>query len=95
MAALVRNRRAEAAKLADALNSIEGVPVSDYAKELSQSWVNGELTGEQMKTALLAFHKKIAERESQPDIGGLSFLNPGSRHPQANTILRLDVDATG
>lgn len=41
----------------------------DYAKELSQSWVNGELTGEQMKTALLAFHKKIAEQEVQPDIG--------------------------
>lgn len=70
MAAPIRNRRAEAVKLADALNSMEGVPVSDYAKELSQSWVNGELTGEQMKTALLAFHKKIAERESRPDIEG-------------------------
>ena len=68
MTSPIRNRRAEAVKLADALNSIEGVPVSDYAKELSQSWVNGELTGEQMKTALLAFHKKIAEQEVQPDI---------------------------
>ena len=65
----IRNRRAEAVKLADALNSIEGVPVSDYAKELSQSWVNGELAGEQMKTTLLAFHKKIAEQEAQSDIG--------------------------
>lgn len=70
MTSPIRNRRAEAVKLADALNSIEGVPVSDYAKKLSQSWVNGELTGEQMKTALLAFHKKIAEQEVQPDIGG-------------------------
>ena len=49
MTSPIRNRRAEAVKLADALNSIEGVPVSDYAKELSQSWVNGEFTGEQMK----------------------------------------------
>ena len=73
MAAPIRNRRAEAVKLADALNSIEGVPVSNYAKELSRSWVNGELTGEQMKTALLAFHKKVAERESQPDIDGPIF----------------------
>lgn len=29
-----------------------------YPKEFSQSWVNGELTGEQMKTTLLAFHKR-------------------------------------
>ena len=58
MAAPIRNRRAEAVKLADALNSIEGVPVSDYAKELSQSWVNGELTGKQMQTALLASTKR-------------------------------------
>lgn len=58
MAAPIRNRRTEAVKLADALNSIEGVPVSDYAKELSRSWVNGELTGEQMKTALLPSTKR-------------------------------------
>ena len=57
MAAPIRNRRAEAVKLADNLNSMEEVPVSAYPKEFSQSWVNGELTGEQMKTTLLAFHK--------------------------------------
>ena len=45
-------------KLADNLNSMEEVPVSAYPKEFSQSWVNGELTGEQMKTTLLAFHKR-------------------------------------
>lgn len=37
---------------------MEEVPVSAYPKEFSQSWVNGELTGEQMKTTLLAFHKR-------------------------------------
>ena len=51
MTVAAKNRRIQAVKLADALNSIEVVPVSNYAKELSQSWVNGELTGEQMKTA--------------------------------------------
>ena len=47
----------------DLLNAIEGVPVSDYAKALSLCWANGELTGEQMKAALLASHRKMAEQE--------------------------------
>ena len=55
-----KNRRMQAVKLADALNAIEGVPVSDYAKTLSRCWMNGELTGEQMKAALLASHRKLA-----------------------------------
>lgn len=58
-----RNCRIQAVKLADALNAIEGVPVSDYAKLLSQCWINGELTGEQMKEALLASHRKLATQE--------------------------------
>ena len=55
-----RNRRIQDVKLADALISMEGVTVSDYAKTLSQRWADGELTGEQMKEALLAFHRKLA-----------------------------------
>lgn len=63
MTAAAKARRMQAVKLADALNAIEGVPVSDYAKTLSQCWVNGELTGDQMKAALLASHRKMAEQE--------------------------------
>ena len=63
MTAAAKARRMQAVKLADALNAIEGVPVSDYAKTLSQCWANGELTGEQMKAALLASHRKMAEQE--------------------------------
>ena len=59
-----RNRRVQAVKLADALNAIEGVPVSVYAKMLSRCWANGELTGEQMKAALLASHRKLAAQEN-------------------------------
>ena len=59
MTVAARNRRIQAVKLADALNAIEGVPVSDYAK------MNGELTGEQMKEALLASHRKLAAQERQ------------------------------
>jgi len=63
MTTAVKARRMQAMKLADALNAIEGVPVSDYAKALSLCWANGELTGEQMKAALLASHQKMAEQE--------------------------------
>ncbi len=65
MTTAARNRRVQAVKLADALNAIEGVPVSDYAKMLSRCWANGELTGEQMKAALLASHRKLAAQKSR------------------------------
>lgn len=54
------NRRIAAVKAADAINAIEGVPVSDYAKTLSICWAKGEITDQQMKAALLASHKKMA-----------------------------------
>ena len=56
------DRRIAAVKTADAINAIEGVPVSTYARTLSHRWAKGELTGEQMKAALLASHKIMAER---------------------------------
>lgn len=56
------NRRVAAVKTADAINAIEGTPVSDYARDLSHAWARGELTGEQMKEALLASHRKLSER---------------------------------
>ena len=34
----IQNRRIAAVKAADAINAIEGVPVSDYAKTLSACW---------------------------------------------------------
>lgn len=54
------NRRIAAVKAADAINAIEGVPVSDYAKTLSACWARGEITDQQMKAALLASHRKLA-----------------------------------
>lgn len=54
------NRRFAAVKVADAINAIEGAPVTEYAKTLSTCWAKGEITGQQMKAALLASHKKIA-----------------------------------
>ena len=42
-----------------------GAPVSDYARMLSLSWAKGEITGEQMKSALMSFHRKIASQVHQ------------------------------
>lgn len=58
-----KERRIQAVKLADTLNAIEGVPISEYAKMLSHCWANGDLTGEQMKEALLASHYRLAAQE--------------------------------
>lgn len=56
----IETKRTAAVKVADSLNSIEGVPVSVFAKELSEKWVKGEITGAQMKSALLAKHRKVS-----------------------------------
>lgn len=62
MTAKQLSKRVAAVKTADAINAIEGAQVSDYARRLSASWARGELTGEQMKTALLSSHKLMAAR---------------------------------
>ena len=50
-----RRRRAE--KLAYAINSIEGVPVSDDTKQLADKWVNGEISLEQLRQELIRKYK--------------------------------------
>ena len=47
-------------KLADAVNEIEGVPVTENARWLSDQWVRGEITGDEMKAALLEKHRRPA-----------------------------------
>lgn len=59
----VIQKRGAAVKTADAINAIEGAPVSAYARALSTSWARGELTGQQMKQALMEYHRRIAEQE--------------------------------
>lgn len=50
-------KRRRAVKIANAVNSIEGVPASERLKLLSDRWSNGEITTEQMKTELLVKYK--------------------------------------
>ena len=56
----VETKRTAAIKVADALNMIEGVPVSAFAKDLSAKWAKGEITGADMKAALIAKHKRVS-----------------------------------
>ncbi len=58
-----RSRRVAAVKAADAINAIEGVPVSGYARRLSDLWARGEITGEEMTSALITYHRKMALEE--------------------------------
>ncbi len=53
----LQSRRLIAVKLANAVNKIEGVPVTSQAKKLSAQWVRGEISGAEMKAALIAKHK--------------------------------------
>lgn len=53
----IETKRTAAIKVADALNSsIEGAPVSAFAKDLFAKWAKGEITGADMKAALIAKH---------------------------------------
>lgn len=61
------SRRIAAVKTANAINAMEGVPVSRYAQVLSRSWAYGELSGEQMKQALLDSHAKLAAQVQKHD----------------------------
>ena len=56
----IETKRTAAIKVADALNMIEGVPVSSFAKDLSAKWAKGEITGADMKAALISKHKKVS-----------------------------------
>lgn len=53
-------KRRAAIRVADAINKIEGVPVTERAKELSSRWAKGEITGAEMKEALIKAHKRDA-----------------------------------
>ena len=55
-------KRIAAIKVADAINKIEGVPISENAYELSDKWARGEITGEQMKELIISKHKKVEQK---------------------------------
>ncbi len=60
MSPKIQYRRLTAVKLANAVNKIEGVPITSQAKRLSTQWARGEISGGEMKAALIAKHKHSA-----------------------------------
>lgn len=52
-------KRKRAVKIADAINGIEGVPVSVFAKDLSDKWVQGTISDSQMIEMLVNVHRKV------------------------------------
>lgn len=61
MSPQISAKRRTAVIVADTLNKIEGVPVTEFAKELSSKWEKGEITGTQMKDMLIQKHKRISQ----------------------------------
>jgi len=52
----VNSRRLRAVRVANAVNKVEGVRISDSARNLSVQWVQGKITGKAMKTVLITKH---------------------------------------
>lgn len=61
----LKNRRLAAVKATDAINAIEGAPVPDYVRSLSDRWAKGEITGTEMKAALLDYYRNLVSGVSQ------------------------------
>ena len=62
----IQNRRIAAVKAADAINAIEGVPVSDYAKTpVSYTHLRAHETGRNLVCRLLLEKKQISEPKRQ------------------------------
>ena len=53
-------KRRRAGKIANAVNSIDGVPVSKEVKLIQARFAKGELTSEQMKTEVISFCKRLS-----------------------------------
>lgn len=54
----LKNRR-RVVKIANAVNSIEGVPVSKEVKLIQARFAKGELTSEQMKAEVISFCNSV------------------------------------
>ena len=58
---LIETKRTTAIKVADALNSIEGVPVSAFAKELSAKWANDDIESKDKTDSLISIKENVKD----------------------------------
>ena len=56
-------KRRAAVELSEAINAIEGVPVSQFAQNIYDEWAQGKITDEQMQHALREHHVRMARGE--------------------------------
>ena len=52
----VNSRRLRAVRVANAVNKVEGVLITDSTRHLSVQWVQGKITGKAMKSTLITKH---------------------------------------
>jgi hypothetical protein len=52
------DKRKRAVKISKAINSIEGVPVSEKTENVFSQWADGKITGEQMKAQILQMYSR-------------------------------------
>ncbi len=52
------NKRKRAVKISKAINSIEGVPVSEKTENVFSQWADGKITGEQMKAQIIQMYSR-------------------------------------
>lgn len=52
------DKRKRAVKISKAINSIEGVPVSEKTENVFSQWADGKITGEQMKAQILHMYSR-------------------------------------
>lgn len=62
MSSVFYQKRLRAIRLACAINSIEGVPVSREVDDLTTLWAKGAISGSEMKAKLLARHAELAKQ---------------------------------
>ncbi|WP_418972694.1 hypothetical protein [Allofournierella sp.] len=55
-------KRLRAIRLAGAINSIEGAPVSSAVEDLTALWARGEISGSEMKAKLMLRHRALAKQ---------------------------------
>lgn len=58
MPTLDLEKRKRAVKISKAINSIEGVPISEKAENVFSQWADGKITGEQMKAKIIQMYSR-------------------------------------
>ena len=54
-----KEKRIRALKFANAINCIEGVPIPNETNEFFRQWIDGEISDEQLTTAILSICERI------------------------------------